>query len=110
MPQGRSSRGLTTIRTRDGYFSVVKTDTAPWLGTINKLDDPGTQPGFVTGAFVAGYGASRIIVEFFRSPDAHIGYLAGTDWLTMGMVLSLPMVLAGLRIMAAARRRAALPA
>lgn len=68
------------------------------------------QPGFVTGAFVAGYGASRIIVEFFRSPDAHIGYLAGTDWLTMGMVLSLPMVLAGVWIMAAARRRAALPA
>ena len=45
-----ASRGLTTIRTRDGYFSVVKTDTAPWLGTINKLDDPGTQPGFVTVA------------------------------------------------------------
>ena len=68
------------------------------------------QPGFVTGAFVAGYGASRIVVEFFRSPDAHIGYLAGTDWLTMGMVLSLPMVIAGLAIMATARRRAAAPA
>lgn len=68
------------------------------------------QPGFVTGAFVAGYGASRIVVEFFRSPDAHIGYLAGTDWLTMGMVLSLPMVIVGLAIMATARRRAAAPA
>jgi phosphatidylglycerol:prolipoprotein diacylglycerol transferase len=53
------------------------------------------RPGLVTGVFVAGYGTARIIVEFFREPDAHIGYLAG-GWLTMGMVLSLPMVLAGL--------------
>lgn len=51
-------------------------------------------PRFIGGAFVAGYGASRILVEFFREPDAHIGYLLG-GWLTMGMVLSLPMVLAG---------------
>lgn len=52
-------------------------------------------PGFVAGAFIAGYGAARIFVEFFREPDAHIGYLAG-NWLTMGMILSLPMVLIGL--------------
>ncbi|MDN2567962.1 prolipoprotein diacylglyceryl transferase [Aquibium sp. A9E412] len=58
-------------------------------------------PGFVGGAFVAGYGLARITVEFFREPDAHIGYLAG-GWLTMGMLLSLPMVLAGLWAMAAA--------
>ena len=51
-------------------------------------------PRFVGGAFIAGYGLARILVEFFREPDAHIGYLAG-GWLTMGMVLSLPMVLAG---------------
>lgn len=63
-------------------------------------------PGFVAGAFISGYGVARIVVEFFRSPDAHIGYLAGTDWLTMGMVLSLPMVLAGLWIMVTARSRA----
>jgi phosphatidylglycerol---prolipoprotein diacylglyceryl transferase len=51
-------------------------------------------PKFVGGAFIAGYGVARIVVEFFREPDAHIGYLAG-NWLTMGMILSLPMVLAG---------------
>jgi phosphatidylglycerol:prolipoprotein diacylglycerol transferase len=61
-------------------------------------------PGFVGGAFVCGYGLSRIFVEFFRQPDAHIGYLAG-NWLTMGMVLSLPMVLAGGWAMATARRQ-----
>ncbi|MEW9804621.1 prolipoprotein diacylglyceryl transferase [Mesorhizobium sp. ZMM04-5] len=52
-------------------------------------------PGCVSGTFLAGYGMSRIFVEFFREPDAHIGYLAG-GWLTMGMVLSAPMVLFGL--------------
>ena len=59
-------------------------------------------PGFVAGAFVAGYGLSRIFVEFFREPDAQLGYLFG-GWLTMGMVLSLPMVLIGLWAMVAAR-------
>lgn len=52
-------------------------------------------PGLVTGVFVFGYAASRIFVEFFREPDAGIGYLA-FGWLTMGMVLSLPMAAAGL--------------
>jgi len=60
------------------------------------------RPRFVGGAFIFGYGVARIIVEFFRQPDAHIGYLAG-GWLTMGMVLSLPMVLAGLWAMLTAR-------
>jgi phosphatidylglycerol:prolipoprotein diacylglycerol transferase len=63
-------------------------------------------PGFVAGAFVAGYGASRIFVEFFREPDQHIGYLLG-GWLTMGMVLSTPMVIAGIWMMARARKAAA---
>ena len=51
----------------------------------------------VSGTFVAGYGALRIVTEYFRAPDAHIGYLAG-DWLTMGQVLSLPLVFAGVII------------
>ncbi|WP_026617931.1 prolipoprotein diacylglyceryl transferase [Ensifer aridi] len=63
-------------------------------------------PGLVTGIFVCGYAASRIFVEFFREPDAQIGYLAG-GWLTMGMVLSLPMALAGIWAIARARRAAA---
>ena len=63
-------------------------------------------PGFVSGTFVAGYGLSRIVVEFFREPDAHIGYLAG-NWLTMGMVLSTPMVLLGLWAVRRARLQVA---
>lgn len=59
----------------------------------------------VSGLFLAGYGSFRFMVEFFREPDGHIGYILG-DWMTMGMVLSLPMVLAGLIIMVYAYRRA----
>jgi phosphatidylglycerol---prolipoprotein diacylglyceryl transferase len=63
-------------------------------------------PGFVCGAFVTGYGLARILVEFFREPDPQIGYLFG-GWLTMGMVLSVPMVLAGIWVLAKARPAAA---
>ncbi|MET3611997.1 phosphatidylglycerol:prolipoprotein diacylglycerol transferase [Rhizobium aquaticum] len=63
-------------------------------------------PGFITGVFVCGYGLSRITAEFFREPDAQLGYLLG-GWLTMGMLLSLPMVAAGLWAIWRARRAAA---
>ncbi len=48
----------------------------------------------VSGMFLVYYGSFRIIIEFFRLPDAHIGYLA-FDWLTLGQVLSLPMIAFG---------------
>lgn len=48
----------------------------------------------LSGAFVFLYGLFRFLVEFVRLPDAHIGYLA-FDWLTMGQVLSLPMIVLG---------------
>ena len=51
-------------------------------------------PMAVSGLFLAGYGAARCLVEFAREPDAHLGYLA-LGWLTMGQLLSAPMVLAG---------------
>jgi phosphatidylglycerol:prolipoprotein diacylglycerol transferase len=58
-----------------------------------------------SGLFLAGYGAFRFAVEFVRLPDANIGYLA-FGWLTMGQLLSLPMLAAGLAMLAwAARRR-----
>ncbi|MEN0088424.1 MAG: prolipoprotein diacylglyceryl transferase [Pseudomonadota bacterium] len=55
------------------------------------------RPLLIGGLFFAGYGAARIFVEFFRMPDADIGYLLG-GWLTVGMVLSLPMLLIGLAV------------
>jgi phosphatidylglycerol:prolipoprotein diacylglycerol transferase len=60
----------------------------------------------VSGAFLVGYGLFRFAVEFVRVPDAHLGYLA-FGWLTMGQVLSSPMILAGLALLALAYRRSA---
>ncbi len=51
--------------------------------------------GAVSGLFLTGYGTFRFLVEFVRVPDEHLGYLA-FGWVTMGQVLSLPMVLLGL--------------
>ena len=58
----------------------------------------------VSGLFLLGYGAFRFLVEFVRLPDAHIGYLA-FDWVTMGQLLSAPMVLAGGVLLALAYRK-----
>jgi len=52
--------------------------------------------GVLTGVFLIGYATARTIAEQFREPDAHIGFLFGGDLLTMGQMLSIPMVLAGL--------------
>jgi prolipoprotein diacylglyceryl transferase len=49
--------------------------------------------GAVSGLFAAGYGTFRFVVEFFREPDAHLGFLTGG--LTMGQLLSLPLALYG---------------
>ena len=52
----------------------------------------------VSGLFALLYGSFRFLVEFVREPDAHIGYLA-FGWLTMGQVLSLPLVAVGLLLL-----------
>jgi phosphatidylglycerol:prolipoprotein diacylglycerol transferase len=61
------------------------------------------RPGFISGAFAAGYGVARTFVEFFREPDIQIGYLSGG--LTMGMLLSVPMIVAGVGVMIWSARR-----
>jgi phosphatidylglycerol:prolipoprotein diacylglycerol transferase len=48
----------------------------------------------VSALFLIGYGLFRFLIEFVRMPDVQLGYLAW-GWLTMGQLLSLPMVLAG---------------
>jgi len=50
--------------------------------------------GSVIGLGLAWYGLVRLLIEFVRIPDAQLGYLAG-GWFTMGQLLSLPMLLAG---------------
>jgi len=60
----------------------------------------------VSGLFALGYGSFRFAVEFLRQPDAHLGFLA-FGWLTMGMLLSLPLVLGGIALLALSRRNSA---
>jgi phosphatidylglycerol:prolipoprotein diacylglycerol transferase len=59
-----------------------------------------------SGLFLVGYGAFRILVEFVRVPDLQLSYLA-LGWVTMGQVLSAPMVIAGVILLVLAGRRAA---
>jgi len=59
----------------------------------------------LSGYFILLYGIARSGVEFIRLPDAHIGYLMGTDWLTRGIVLSLPMIIVGVVILIIASRK-----
>ncbi len=61
------------------------------------------RPGFVIGAFAVGYSMARITCEFFREPDPQLGFLWGG--LTMGMLLSVPLMLAGFAFIAAALQR-----
>jgi phosphatidylglycerol:prolipoprotein diacylglycerol transferase len=60
--------------------------------------------GLVSAMFLLGYGIFRFAVEFFREPDAHLGTII--SWLTMGQLLSLPMVIAGVALAVYAVRRA----
>jgi phosphatidylglycerol:prolipoprotein diacylglycerol transferase len=57
-----------------------------------------------TGLFFVMYGCGRFVVEWVRLPDANIGYLAG-NWLTMGMLLTTPMIFIGIGLMLYAYRR-----
>jgi phosphatidylglycerol:prolipoprotein diacylglycerol transferase len=59
-------------------------------------------PGRASGIFALGYGLSRIFAEFFREPDAHIGYIAG--FITMGMIYSLPLLAIGIWLLVRSRQ------
>ena len=61
------------------------------------------RPGLVTGAFAVGYGVARIVCEFFREPDPQLGFLWGG--LTMGMLLCIPLIAAGIGVIAFALTR-----
>ena len=60
--------------------------------------------GNYLGLFLVMYGCFRILIEFVRQPDVQLGYLFG-GWLTMGMVLSVPLIIAGVVIIVIARKK-----
>jgi len=61
------------------------------------------RPGLILGAFAIGYAVARSVCELFREPDAQLGFLWGG--MTMGMLLSVPLLIAGICLVAAALRR-----
>ena len=74
------------------------------------------RPGLLAGTFAAGYGIARFLVEFVRQPDAQVispGNPLGLAWhiggygLTMGQILSIPMIVLGIMLIRHARRQAA---
>lgn len=56
------------------------------------------RPGLVTGAFIGLYALCRISIEFVREPDVQLGYLFG-GWVTMGMLLSVPLLVLSLWVL-----------
>lgn len=65
---------------------------------------PARPQGSFLGTFLACYGCFRFLIEFVRLPDSQLGYLLGTSWLTMGMCLSLPLVVIGVALIVTAHR------
>ena len=61
--------------------------------------------GVVSGLFLILYGVLRLITEYFRQPDSHLGFVA-LDWLTMGQLLSIPMIIVGILLCLYGRRSA----
>ena len=61
------------------------------------------RPGLILGAFAICYAIARTICELFREPDPQLGFLWGG--VTMGMLLSIPLLLAGIGFIATALRR-----
>lgn len=72
------------------------------LFLVARRKDAWTKAGLPSGIFLIGYALSRMTVETLREPDAQIGFLF--DHLTMGQLLSLPLLLAGILIVARWKR------
>jgi phosphatidylglycerol---prolipoprotein diacylglyceryl transferase len=84
----------------EGLLAFVILYTLAQMGALRR-------PGVLTGVFAIVYGAARIFSEFFREPDPQLGYFR---WgLTMGMVLSLPLIIAGIGVLASSYRRGISP-
>ncbi|CAM5765035.1 prolipoprotein diacylglyceryl transferase [Bosea minatitlanensis] len=90
----------------EGLLLFALVNVLVWTGWLRR-------PGFVAGVFGIGYAVARIVCEFFREPDPQLGFLFGTSvdalsgGITMGMLLSLPVLLIGIWLVLRSRREAA---
>jgi phosphatidylglycerol:prolipoprotein diacylglycerol transferase len=63
------------------------------LYVLAHRDSIRARPGILTGVFLIGYGLCRIFIEFFREPDAQLGFIL--EGITMGQILCVPMIMLG---------------
>jgi len=82
--------------TLEGLVLLILLGLLVQLGALKR-------PGIITGTFAVGYGIARIVCECFREPDVQLGFLWGG--LTMGMLLCIPLILAGIGVLAFALTR-----
>ncbi len=68
------------------------------LFALSRKQPPRSRGTFL-GLFLVMYGCFRFAIELVRQPDAQLGYLFGTGWVTMGQMLSLPLIIAGVAIL-----------
>jgi phosphatidylglycerol---prolipoprotein diacylglyceryl transferase len=85
--------------TLEGLVLLIVLGVMVRLGALKR-------PGLVTGAFFLGYGIARTICELFREPDAQLQeFTRSMGGLTMGMLLCVPLIVAGIGLIALALRR-----
>ena len=89
---------------RDSYEAFLEGIVLFCILQVLSRKKPLLPQGTFMGVFVMGYGIVRFLIEFVRVPDAQLGYLLG-GVITMGQLLSLPLVIAGLALIIFARRR-----
>lgn len=77
------------------------------ISSLSFLTNARRYPGLLFGVFLSGYGASRTLVEFYREPDAHLGFVI--NYFTMGQILSLPMIATGLYFLLLSIKRPPMP-
>lgn len=65
----------------------------------------GRRPGYASALFLGWYGIFRLFAEFFRLPDVQIGYLFSSDWITLGMIYTLPMIFGSILVFWIARQQ-----
>ncbi len=75
------------------------------LYVLQRLTRARDYRGYLSGLFLAGYAIARIVAEFFREPDRQLGYLVGG--LTMGQLLSIPVLIFGIWLIRRSRRETA---
>jgi phosphatidylglycerol---prolipoprotein diacylglyceryl transferase len=82
--------------TAEGVVLFIVLSVMVRLGALKR-------PGLIAGTFLLGYGVARVICELFREPDVQLGFLWGG--LTMGMILCIPLMLAGIGLLTYALTR-----